>query len=540
MSSVFADQALFQFVANVTRGSNSTLEALPNGAIAVVNESNTIETSAISSTPTKKVRIVQKGLDGGIYQSPWFTYADIVAKNRTNYSAPAEQVSFLGSDGTTISGLGTPTVDNSYIVDITLEHLAPELNNSPMVKSIATKATAATQQNVANGLLDSAIRVINRGLPYPAIRTERIADGDTDTGAAFTGSATVLKFTKNSKQVSVFIKAAAGDTSLTASTLTVAKDDLVTVPSSNGRSFTFTALILGTGAGRHVVYIGETAYDVADAGSADQNAAAIVTAINAGTQATASAASAVVTVTYNKDYFGLPPMVLSSADDSTFAVVAVTTASGESTAVKYAVAAAGTTVATFNLDYPWQGETGYVYSTTIDSAAKSTYLAGKYTIGANPKWGLKFTGLPQYFNATVGRYKKVRFSLQPKTNSYALINQYTGSAYPTSQFFDSSVVYATTQAAKEGSGVGEQVAEREALAQWQNKSLMIQAIPPTKYTREVYNNYTYDIVTLDIKEELNTEMVGANAGTGATIQIAVKSNLDTNDADVLGTVFAIS
>lgn len=534
--SVFADQAIFQLIGNVTRGSGVTaLASLPNGAIAVVNESNVVETGSLASTATKKVRIVQKGMDGAIYQSPWFSYDQIVAKNRTNYTQATEQVSFLGSDGTTITGLGTVTVGNDYMVRITLGHSAPELNNSPMIKEIAFKASDTTQQTLAKGLMTSALNVVNRSMPAPQIRTERIATGGTNTQAAFTGTGTILKFTKGSKTVEAYIKAAAGTTALTASTMTAAVGDLLSAPSSAGRSFTFDAVALGTGAGRHVIYIGTTAYDVADAGTNANNATAIAAAINAGNQATASVSTATVTVVYNKSTVALPPLVLSSDDDSTFANVAVTIASGEATSVKYVAATAVTTGASFNLDLPWQGETGYVYQST--TLATTT---GKYTIGTTPVWGLKFTGLAQPFSAINGKYQKVSFEISPVTNTYALINQYTGAPYATNAYFDAGIVTAKKQVATEGTGTGEQIAEMEILTQFQNKDIAIQAFPATKYTQEAVVANGYDIISLTLKEELNTNMIGANAKTFASINIAVKSDLDTNDSDVLGTVFVVS
>jgi len=351
----------------------------------------------------------------------------------------------------------------------------------------------------------------------------------------FTGTSTLVKVTKGSKTVSVYIKAADGTSDFTASTASVAAATTTLAyafPSTDGKTFTFDAVALGSGAGHTLVVIGETKYLVADAGTDAQNATAIAAAINAGTQATASVSTATVTITYKAGTIGnLPPMVLKSDDDSTWTLVAVTIASGDSKQVVYRTDAATTTAATFTLDEPWQGETGYVYEgTTAVTAGVATLTTGL--------WGLKFSGLALPFDAIVGKYEIVRFNVKPKLGNQ-MINPITGTGYTYALGFDSSVLAYDVQAAKEGTGMYQQVAEEELLASWQNRPMVVQTWPPTKYSTEASASKEYSITALRIKKTNNAGTVG-HPNSYITINIAVDKSLTTNDNAVLATVFAIT
>jgi hypothetical protein len=211
--------------------------------------------------------------------------------------------------------LGTITLGESYIVGLWLNHTKGAYDQKGEVKHISAYATDTTQATIAKQLMESHIKNFSPlREKYPSILCDRVAL--TTSVAAITDNATIYKLTKGLKTVYTYTKAAAGDATLAASQVDVTLGNNVNIPTYNGRSFSFTASALGTGAGRHVIYIGTTTYSVADAGTDAQNATAIAAAINAGTQASASANSATVTITYHENTVALPPMVLSSADDA--------------------------------------------------------------------------------------------------------------------------------------------------------------------------------------------------------------------------------
>jgi len=293
----FNDEALFQFIGNVTRSTNTTIATLPAGAIGLFDHAGTAVTGSIASS-ANPVRVVQKKADGTILESPWFTYSEILNVNQKAFGLDTQQVSYLGTNtGGTVTGLGTVTAGNAYVVDIEMLGGVSNTYTNPFIKTISYQAsTGDAAFNVAKGLFESAARVTNR-LPVIPIRVDRIAD--IASVAALTGTSTVSKVTKGSKTVSVYIKVADGTSDFSASTASVAASTTTAVlafPSVDGKTFTFDAVALGAGAGHTLIVIGETKYLVADAGDAAANGAAIVTAINAGTQATASLSTAVTPV----------------------------------------------------------------------------------------------------------------------------------------------------------------------------------------------------------------------------------------------------
>lgn len=450
----------YPFVGYATRNSNTTIDTLPIGAVAIVNEAGTVQTSSIAAT-TGDYRIVKQTAGGPVF-SPRFKYAEIVAKGAKTFEQAQEQVTIIGYDPTSAGGsLSTVTAQSDWALKLDLISTMGYYNTSSIIKDPVYRTQAASEADLVKGLVNNAIK--NFKAPRAAADTLQFDRTSNGTLSDFTGTGTLLKFTKGSTLVSTFIKAAAGNTTLTASTMTAAVGDIFNVPSVAGRTFTFSAVALGSSAGRHVIYIGETAYNIADAGTDAQNATAIAAAINAGTQASATVGTAVVTIAYKPNFYALPPLVLSSDDDSTFAGVAVTIASGNTAPVKY-VAATATSTASFNLDIPWQGETGYVLGGTT-----ATIHTG--TMATVSSWGIKITGLHQpiaQFNPTTGLFRKIRF--------YASLKNLTANT--------ATSTITEAQSAKEGSGMIESVAISENNGGFKRGNEFVSAYPPTVYAND--------------------------------------------------------
>lgn len=499
--------ATYLYVANVTTGisDGGTIDVttLPAGAVVVGKVSGgnlvAVESTALSANET--YQIINKLSDGTVLRSPMFKGSDVISKSYLAYTAPQEQVSYLGYNGSSITGLGTITIGTNYIIGLWLNHTKGLYDLKGEVKHISAYATDNTQATVAKLLMESHLKNFSPVREQnPSILCDRIAL--TSSVAAITGSATIYKLTKGSKTVYTYTKAAAGDATLTASTASVNINDVINIPSYNGRTFTFTASVLGSSpdAGRHVIYIGETAYTIADAGTAAQNATAIANAINAGTLATAVANTASVTITYNENTRALPPMVLSSDNDTTFANVTVTIASGDAVPVKYKVAATTSGAATFELDEPWQGETGYVYEGT--TAATNIGIASL----TSETWGLKFTGVKQPFNPVTGYPTQVSFDVL------------------TDSFGGYGVEYKAV-APTPGNGTYAQVAELEMYAQG-NEQWARNSIYPTRDLRmEANSTYAYNIGTIVVKPSVVIGSTGTEIHSPFTLVIAAKTGL---------------
>lgn len=517
-----SDQAEFQFIGNVTYNSAADIDSLPAGAVVVVDEDNNVKTDAIAATGI--YRIVQKKADGNLLISPSFVGGDILTKSQTSFSPVLNQVSYFGASTTgTITGLGTHAAGNIYSLGIGLNNYGSVTTSEFYNHLNYTAVTGDTDVQVAKGLVDSAQRkvAVNPNHPMNNVLVERVAP--IGSVAAITGSAVIYKFTKNSTTVATYIKAADATSDLTASTASATASDATTaisVASQNGRTFTFTATLLGTGAGRHVVFVGTNSVNVADAGTAAQNATAIAAALNAdsvlGTKLIATASSAVVTITYKNDFYACPPMVVNTADDSTWVNVAVTITVGESMPTCYRTEGS-TAAATFELDVPWRGETCYLYEGTGTSATAGVGIA---TVTSNT-WGLKCSGKPLAFNAKTSNLLPVTFRFNP---------------YVADTGFDRGVQDYLQQAAYEGAGTYKQVAYQEILTQFQNKTTELETYPPTEYKTEASTSKVYDVIYLRLPKELNSHFIGSNPKTFLTLSLAVNSELSDNStlATVLG------
>jgi hypothetical protein len=377
-----------------------------------------------------------------------------------------QQVSTIGYNGT--SGSLPAANDTSYYIKVRKNDNDASNRSQPAPLMAQFKSDgSATQEEVAFGLVANfkkSITDLEAGKTNGYVKAEAIGDG---TVADFTGTATILKFTKGSTTVETYIKAADATSDFTASTASVNDGDIVNVPSSGASSFTFTALALGAGAGRHLVMIGETAYNVADAGTAAQNATDIAAAINAGTQASATVATADVTITLKPCERG-PITVLSTSDDSSWAEVAYTMDSGDTNEVKYRVDGTTSGAATFELDAAFQGETGYHFGGT--TAATNTGIA---TV---TNYGVKLTGIQADFDVNAFR------------DYY--VNRFT----PT--FSDEDTLVTLIQGALSGSGMWQQTAMDEYMTWgYEGQNEMI-SIPPRSREQEMIQCAEYSIINI--------------------------------------------
>ena len=357
----------------------SLVNELAEGSIAIYGVlATTGALQLVTSNPTAgtytEFMIVQGGKDTDeLVQLAKFKPNELARLSGSTYSQPTYQHAYIGYNGQT-GALNNPTTVVGDTASVGVKNRMFTNNpilQDPMAYDAGKIPASATGYQILAPIAD--------GLNTTKVAL-RLAKGFVTAAgstADFTGTAVALKFTKGSKTVA-FVDAA-----LAASTGTVAAGDIIAVPSITGRSFSFTAVDLGSsGTKYHYITIGTTTYSVLDAGNAGQNATAIAAAINAGTQATASVNSSTVTITYNESTYTTAPLVY---EDNSSAYIAVTVLTGDDTPALFKAANSVTTAASFELDYAWVGETCYAKGGTTEATD-----CGIYTVSGN--YGLKLIG----------------------------------------------------------------------------------------------------------------------------------------------------
>ena len=177
----------YLFIGNVTKGANTNVKNLPNGAVAVIDAATgNILTSAISDS-TKAIKIAMRTSKGALITFSVFTLGDVVSKSAVeSASLDTQQVSFLGATAVdNVTGMGTITAGKTYTVNVVMHNLGL-INTTPEVKFGAYKALTTDAFDFVTGLKDSFDRQLNN--PYPMITVDRVSNG---TRTAFDANVTV-------------------------------------------------------------------------------------------------------------------------------------------------------------------------------------------------------------------------------------------------------------------------------------------------------------------------------------------------------------
>jgi hypothetical protein len=445
--------------------SSTTVDGMAVGEIMVQKIDGS--TLATGGSITTQFRFVTMYVDGPV-TSDWITPGTVTYHTRA-HGVPAEQISFIGYNGS--AGDMDALASTDYIARLYIRDNLSALGNKQMVKFGAYKSNSTTSDEaVALGVKQSLVANFKRE-KNQLIKIEEVASG---TIAALTGASVIYRLTKGSKTVHTYIKTAGITSEFTASTATVTDGTYFSAPSTGSRTFTFDAVALGSGVGRHAVYIGETAYNVADAGTNAENAAAIVVAINAGVQATSAvSATATVTITLNEGV-SANVMVVSTDDDSTaYDALAVTNASGDTVNVVNKIDGTTASAATFTLEDAWVGETCYTY----EGSALTKNCGILATSGS---YGIKLSGLSNKFVAGTFKYMKTRFDVMLD-------------GFETAEVTNSVL-------ATEGVGSASEVQELEWFLSGNNTDGLILGTPPTPRVTYTDPLLTYQYTTVDFSD----------------------------------------
>lgn len=95
----------------------------PAGSVVLVKtDQTTVKSEEGALVSGTGYQLINKLSDGTIVRSPMFAVLILLLRVKATYTQPSEQVSFLGYDGSTVTGLGTITLGESYIVGLWLNH----------------------------------------------------------------------------------------------------------------------------------------------------------------------------------------------------------------------------------------------------------------------------------------------------------------------------------------------------------------------------------------------------------------------------------
>lgn len=204
---MYENSVTYQFIANAanTVANGANVSGLPEGAVAIVNEAHNVVTGVAAGT--NKVKVANR-VNGSLKFSPTFVLGELIANERISYSAPVEQVTYLGFNGTT--GSMDTTIDATYTASVRLDNTQGVYNNTPIIKTVPVylpndtdlEDTTAGQLEHATRLIDSfAAQFSPARLGGSVIKAERINSGANTavpTGVAevtFTNGSTVISAT---------------------------------------------------------------------------------------------------------------------------------------------------------------------------------------------------------------------------------------------------------------------------------------------------------------------------------------------------------
>lgn len=177
---MYEKSVTYQYITNVATqraAAGDNVETLTAGQSAIVDASGVVVTAADAATfpAGAPLRIAQVLSSGQVVYSPYFNSGEIFNYQTQAAAAATEHSVLFGSDGTDALGFGTITAGDTYTLSLILDYTQGGVNNTPFIKTIPYKAQAGdTDLNVARGLAQSAIAIVNRNLSNRMIEVGRI------------------------------------------------------------------------------------------------------------------------------------------------------------------------------------------------------------------------------------------------------------------------------------------------------------------------------------------------------------------------------
>ena len=176
MSSQNFDSPTYTYIMNADDGTSddtdiSTLAA--KSGQFIFEETDKIEAGTVVASGTNYF-FAFKDAGSVIHKSPTFDGGTVVNAVSKDTVALTEQVTYVGYNGT--SGSLDAANATYYSLGIVLNHTFGLLNNSPLIKTIPFKSTAATQSNIAAGIVNAGVKAFDRQANRD-VKFERINSG---------------------------------------------------------------------------------------------------------------------------------------------------------------------------------------------------------------------------------------------------------------------------------------------------------------------------------------------------------------------------
>lgn len=195
MSSTFEDSVTYTYVSNAAHGLSDTNAesslAAKSGCFFIEGTGAEIDTAITSNAGW--CYFAWADVNSVIHRSPKFRGTSITNAVSADTAAKTEQVSFLGSNGTTGS---LDTTLKYYGVGIVLNYTFGLLNNTPLIKTVPYKLTTASQSTLAIGIADAGVAAWNRE-PHRDVVFEAVCDTAASATNDFDNNVTVVNGSKN-------------------------------------------------------------------------------------------------------------------------------------------------------------------------------------------------------------------------------------------------------------------------------------------------------------------------------------------------------
>lgn len=230
------------FVGNAAPTTSYTAASVAEGAVAVISETGTVVTGALAANTNYKIINKKNGV---MKYSPVFNSSNIVVKTKQAYSASAEQVSYIGYNGTSGS-LDNGSITTGHVYALKFGFTFLQYSKSNLDKDTYWKTTSTSEADLAAGLHNNAINVFSK-VRGTQVVVERVVAG---TGAQTTGTWSVTNGSTVAT-VSVATGLAVGDTIRTGSATTAAAYKISAI---SGTTITLDAPYQGTTAATQTFY----------------------------------------------------------------------------------------------------------------------------------------------------------------------------------------------------------------------------------------------------------------------------------------------
>lgn len=178
------------FVGNAAPGTSFTSGSCTEATVAVIKEDGTAVTGSIAAV-TARVRVISKK-NGVMKYSPFFKYANILQKSATAYSAPTEQTTYLGYNGTSgsLDGTASPTITASKTYGVTVELTNfSQYAKSNLIKDAYYYTSSTSQGDLVSGLQKGLVDSFSREKPAQ-VKVEKVCSGTDDGNTTGTWSVT--------------------------------------------------------------------------------------------------------------------------------------------------------------------------------------------------------------------------------------------------------------------------------------------------------------------------------------------------------------